>query len=358
MPEAPAPRTTAFEPSERVGLLIDVAVAVVVAGMLGLMVALPGNESGPFHLMFVAVAIAYAYRRWPVGPTLAATAAITVLSGWLMVDHASEGRLPSAELAEIPLMPLVLLVMIWHVRRRVAAVAALERMAGRQLRAVDREREFFRDASHAIRTPVTIARGHLELVAAAGDLDEEAHADLSVAMLQLERMSALSNRLLAVARLDAGDALSKHPIELGSLISELAANWSARPDRTWRVDCAPTGTVMADPEWIEIAVDAVIENAVNFTCDGDVISLRCERSGGHCTVTVADSGPGIEPADLPHVFDRFWHRMPPNGRMGSGLGLAMARSAAVAHGGTLSAWNGRNGGAVFELTLPAHLTTR
>ncbi|HZX06892.1 HAMP domain-containing sensor histidine kinase [Kribbella sp.] len=344
-------QTASFRAPRPVSTLIDVAVAAVVAGMLALMIALPGHEAGPFHLMFLAVAIAYAYRIWPVVPTLIATAVITLLSGWLMASHAEEGRLASAELAEIPLMPLVLLVMIWHVRRRAAAVAELAGMADRQLRAVDREREFFRDASHAIRTPITIAQGHLELVAAA-DLDPEVRSDLSVAKLQLERMSALSNRLLAVARLDAGDGLSTQPVDLCDLVRELTANWSADPDHTWELDCTPTGTVTADPEWIEIAIDAVVENAVNFTPAGGRISLRCAREGAWCVVEVADSGPGIDPADLPYVFDRFWHRIAPTGRMGTGLGLAMARSTAIAHGGTLTARNGPDGGAVFELRLP------
>ena len=70
-------------------------------------------------------------------------------------------------------------------------------------------------------------------------------------------------------------------------------------------------------------------------------------------VQVADSGPGIEPEDLPLVFNRFWHRMPPHGPMGTGLGLSMARSAAIAHGGTLTVRNGPSGGALFELIVPA-----
>ncbi|WP_166658902.1 sensor histidine kinase KdpD [Kribbella sp. VKM Ac-2571] len=351
MPDLAGLRAAYFRPAQRIGLLIDISVAAVVVGMLGLMIVLPSLEAGPFHLMFLAVAIAYGYRTWPLVPILSATVAFTLLGGWLMAEQAAAGRLPKAELAEIALMPMVLLVMIWHVRRRVAAVEELEQMAGRQLEAVQREHEFVRDASHAIRTPVTIARGHLELVAA-GELDEEVRSDLYVAMLQLERLTALSDRLLAVAQLDSGGALSEKPTDLGSLIRELAANWSAQPDRTWRFDCEPTGWVLADPEWIEQALDALIENALNFTSAGGEISLRCWRADGHCIVEVADSGPGIEPEDLPYVFDRFWHRMPPNGRMGTGLGLAMARSAAIAHGGELTAKNGPNGGAVFELRLP------
>jgi signal transduction histidine kinase len=333
------------------GRVIDVAVATFVVLMLGLMIALPGHEAGPYHLMFIALAIAYGYRVWPVVPTITATLLITAISGWLMFTHASEGVLAHAELAEIPLMPLLLFVMVWHARRRTVAVEQLEQMAVRQLAAVDREREFLRDASHAIRTPVTIARGHLELVAAQ-DLDSETESDLEVALRQLGRMSALSNRLLALARLDAGDGLDQQPVDLGELIGELAGNWSATVDRRWQVEGEPTGIVTVDPEWISMAVDALVENAVHFTPCGDSITLRYGRLDGRCTVAVIDSGPGIRADDLPHVFDRFWHRMPPDGETGTGLGLSMARSAALAHGGSLSARNGPEGGAVFELSVP------
>ncbi|TDW78064.1 sensor histidine kinase [Kribbella pratensis] len=351
-PDVLSSRSAVLGPRRQLEVAIDIAAAVFVVAMMGLIIALPGHEAGPFHIMFLAVAIAYGYRMWPLIPTICATAVITLLAGWLMVAHASAGRLASPELAEIPLMPLVLLVMVWHARRRMAAVEQLKAMAGRQLDAVDREREFFRDASHAIRTPVTIARGHLELVETAV-LEDEVRSDLSVAMLQLERMSALSNRLLAVARLDSGGALSKQPMDLGDLIDEMAANWSANSDRIWRVRTFPTGVIRADPEWIEMTLDALIENAVNFTPLGGVISLRCDRVGDRCIVEVGDSGPGIEPDDLPHVFDRFWHRKPPYGAMGTGLGLSMARSAATAHGGALSVRNEPPGGAVFTLELPA-----
>jgi signal transduction histidine kinase len=356
-PELVAHRLHLLRSRRRVNFAVDVAVAVLVVAMMGLIFARPGHEAGPFHIMFLAIAIAYGYRIWPVVPTIAATVVITLLSGWLMIVHASEGRLADPELAEIPLMPLVLLVMVWHARRRVAAVEQLKQIAGRQLDAVEREREFFRDASHAIRTPVTIARGHLELVAGE-QLDDEVRSDLSVAMLQLDRMSALSNRLLAVARLDSGGALSKQPTDLGDLVGELAANWSAGSDRTWHVDPQPTGLIMADPEWIEMTLDALVENAVKFTPPGGLISLRCSRRGDRCTVEVRDSGPGIEPEDMPHVFDRFWHRKPPYGAMGTGLGLSVARSTAIAHGGTLTARNDPAGGAVFVLELPAQLTSR
>jgi signal transduction histidine kinase len=333
------------------GLAVDVGLAVFVVAMMGLMVALPGHEAAPFHVMFLALAVAYGYRVWPVLPTLALIVAITVPSGWLMWTHASEGVLARAELAEIPLMPMVVGVMVWHAQRRATALRQVEEMAARQLAGLDRQREFFRDASHAIRTPVTIARGHLELASASG-LPQSAEEDLSVALSQLDRMSALSNRLLALARLDSGVALRLQPTDLTELVEELGTNWSASADRKWRIRNEETGTVAVDPEWIALAVDALVENAVRFTSTGGTVNLGCRQLETTCVITVSDSGPGVAAEDLPYIFDRFWHRMPPNGPMGSGLGLSMARATATAHGGSLAAHNHPLGGAVFELTLP------
>ncbi|GAA3585113.1 HAMP domain-containing sensor histidine kinase [Kribbella ginsengisoli] len=338
-------------PRLRTGLAVDVCLAVFVVAMMGLMLALPGHEAAPFHIMFLALAVAYGYRVWPVVPTLALIVAITVPGGWLMWTHASEGVLARAELAEIPLMPAVLGVMVWHAQRRATALRQVEEMAAKQVAGVNREREFFRDASHAIRTPVTIARGHLELAAASGVAPGTAE-DLTVALTQLERMSALSNRLLALARLDSGVAIRRQPTDLGELVGQLGANWSAGADRAWRIRNGETGIVTADPEWLALAIDALIENAVHFTADGGAITVACQLLETSFVIAVTDSGPGIDPEDLPAIFDRFWHRMPPNGPMGSGLGLSMARATATAHGGTLTAHNHPLGGAVFELSLP------
>ncbi len=333
------------------GPAVDACLVVFVLAMMGLMVALPGHEAAPFHIMFLAVAVAYGFRVWPVLPTAVLLVAMTLPSGWLMWTHAEEGLLARAELAEVPLLPMVVGVMVWHAQRRATALRQVEEMAARQLAGVEREREFFRDTSHAIRTPVTVARGHLEL-AAGSALTDGAKQNVAVALNQLDRMSALSNRLLALARLDSGGGLRRQPTDLSELVESLGTNWSASADRRWQLRNEPTSTVALDPEWITLAIDALIENAVRFTSDGDTITLGCQSLERTCVVTVADSGPGIAADDLDKVFDRFWHRMPPNGPMGSGLGLPMARATAIAHGGSLTAANHPLGGAVFELTLP------
>jgi signal transduction histidine kinase len=319
--------------------------------MLAAMEFWRGQEVAPYMVMFVALTLVYGFRVWPLGPTLVVAAAMTIVPGFIMYRHHLHGYIHDAELAEVPLMPLMFLVMAWHARRRVAAVREIERMADQRRAVVDREREFFRDASHAIRTPVTIARGHLELLefAVNGPLAQE---DLEIALRQLDRMSALSNRLLALARLDAGEPVNRVPVDLGVLVEEVGRNWASSADRDWAIDCTPTGLVDLDPEWLELALDALIENAVRFTTPGDRIDLSRGIRGDYFVISIADSGAGIDAEDLPYVFQRFWHRRPATGPMGSGLGLPMAQAAANAHQGQITVGTSGLGGALFELTLP------
>jgi signal transduction histidine kinase len=331
--------------------LTDTLLAVFTVTMLLLMELWETEAVAPYQVLFLALTLVYGFRVWPLRPTLLVALVITLATGWIMVRHQLDGHIPYAELVEVPLLPLMFLVMAWHARRHLAARREIERMADQRRAVLDREREFFRDASHAIRTPVTIARGHLELLEPVIK-ESLAQEDLEIAMRQLDRMSALSNRLLALARLDAGQAVQCVPLNLTDLVEEVGRNWASSSDREWVIDCPWAGEVRADPEWLELAMDAVIENAVNFTGSGDRIRLSCRGDDQLYTISVADAGPGIASEDLPQVFERFWHRRPANGPMGSGLGLPMAKAAAHAHGGRIFAARSEDGGALIELVLP------
>ncbi|MEQ6901412.1 HAMP domain-containing sensor histidine kinase [Nocardioides sp. YIM 152588] len=336
-----------------VGIAIDAALAVFVTACLVLMWAYPEPATIPYHLIFVSIMLVYGFRIWPVPATLAVVGVLTVITGLLMVDAYEEGVIDLAELSEIPLMPALLVTMMWHARRRAAAHRELERMSTVQRDMLERERSFFRDTSHAIRTPVTIARGHLEL-ASGNALVPTVREDLETTLRQLDRMSVLSNRLLALAQIDAGEVLPAQRVDLADFVGEVGANWSAEPGRSWAVDVdTDTDAVVdADPVWLALAVDALVENAVHHTADHGCIEIRGTASKTTCSIVVADDGAGIAPADLEHVFHRFWHRRPPNGPMGSGLGLSMARATARAWGGDVRASNRPTGGAVLELVLP------
>lgn len=336
--------------------LTDLLLAVLVVAMLVTMELSKGQEVAPYHVLLLGLMLVYGFRVWPPVPTLLVTLAVTVATGAIMLRHHYYGYINAGELVEVPLNSLLFLVMAWHAHRRIAAHREVERMAEQRRSEFEWQREFLRDASHAIRTPVTIARGHLELLEDALS-DPVSREDLDIAQRQLNRMTALSNRLLALARLDSGHPVRPIPVDLGDLVDEVGRNWAAGADRRWERACAVTGTIRADPEWLQLALDAVIENAVHFTEPGDRIRLTCHETAQELVVTVADAGPGIADEDLPHVFERFWHRRPPDGPMGSGLGLPMAQAAVQAHGGRVTAGRSADGGALFELRLPRQKLT-
>ncbi|MFC6285366.1 sensor histidine kinase [Nocardioides sp. GCM10027113] len=350
MSAAPAPVRTWWRTRE-VGLLVDAGLAGFTVAALAMMWRYPGWATIPYHLIFVSVMLVYGFRIWSVRVTVIVVLLITLSTGWLMLGDYREGAIEWAELAEIPLMPALLVAMVWHARRRAAAHRALEEMTAVQAGMLDRERTFFRDTSHAIRTPVTIARGHLELAATTA-VDLQTADDIDVAMRQLDRMSVLSNRLLALAQLESGETLPAQRLDLGEFVGEVGRNWSVDPTRVWTVSGAGGAFVEADPVWLALAVDALVENAVHFTTVGGRVQIRGEYDSSSCSIVVSDDGAGIHPADQPHVFERFWHRRPPDGPMGSGLGLAMARATARAWGGDVRAGRSPLGGARFELVLP------
>lgn len=343
-------RVTAGIP--RQGLVLDLGLAVFSVAMVWLMVVRPGLETVPYHLLFVMLTVVYGFRVWPVVPTAVVTTVVTVVTGGVLYLHYRQGHIDRPELTEIVLMPALLLAMVWHARRRMAAQRALQEMTDQQHAMIEREHEFFRDTAHAIRTPVTIARGHLELSESA-IASPQAKADVQVALRQLERMSVLSNRLLAIAQLDAGTTFPVETLSWRDFVEDVGHSWAAsHTQRHWVVQCPDDAEVLATPDMLALALDAVIENAVHFTHQGGTIVLTGEVTATECRVSIADDGPGLAPEDLERVFDRFWHRRPPHGQMGSGLGLAMASATARACGGSVSARNGDAGGAVFEFVLP------
>jgi signal transduction histidine kinase len=331
--------------------LIDALLAVFVVAMMVAMVLMIGREVVPYHLLFLGLTLVYGFRVWPLKQTLLVTFAITLVTGWILVRNQLADGSSRAEWAEIPLMPMLFLAMVWHARRRVAALQQVEVMAEERLAVFDRERQFFREASHAMRTPVTIARGHLELLEPVV-VGTESREDLAIALHQVDRLAALSTRLLALAKLDSGRAVRHQEVDLREFLDQVGKNWRDSADRDWVIDRLPSMPVQADPAWLELALDALIENAVHFTRPGDRIRLSGGVSGPWYVISVADSGPGIRADDLPRVFDRFWHRRPPSAPMGSGLGLPMAQATIKAHGGQITASKAPEGGALFELTLP------
>jgi two-component system, OmpR family, sensor kinase len=239
---------------------------------------------------------------------------------------------------------------------------AFDNLLGRIDEAIASQRRFISDASHELRTPLTVARGHLELV---GRLDDpDADRSVRLALEELDRIRSIVEELLLLARLDEGLPLASEPVEVdlllreaavrGMVLGSVAGGPGVPPDDNIRVD-APEGlTVRADPDRLLQVVCNLIGNALRHGGDGVTVTLSARAApGGAVVLDVADTGPGIAAADLPHVFDRFYRgsaarRGAPGG---AGLGLAIVASLVEAMGGSVSASSTVGQGTTFSIRL-------
>ncbi len=226
-------------------------------------------------------------------------------------------------------------------------------MAATEHRLLERQREFVRDASHELRTPITVARGHAELVREAST-DPQAIGDADVVIDELSRLSRLSERLLLLAAAERADPRDVRPVDVRELVEESGRRWSASADRTWIVDPEATGIISADGDRLRDAVDALVENALNATERGDAIRIAGTARDGSFVLEVSDAGVGIDPEQIPTLFERFSRVDAPRtrGRGGTGLGLSIVKAVAESHGGGVEAESSPGRGATFRVVLP------
>jgi signal transduction histidine kinase len=332
---------------------IDLAWAVFSGAMLVQMYLVPNDLTTPYHLMWVATMLIYGFRLWPPRTFFPMLAVLALLTGGLFLRPFLVGHIGLDEMSEVPLMPLIVGLGAWHAWRRSEAQRRVEELAALESSRLERQREFLRDTSHAIRTPVTIARGHVELLGIRSG-DDELSADITEVVHQLDRLTDLAGRLLAIEQLATAEVLEAEPLEAGQFLEDIGRRWATAAPRTWVVDAAPVGLLLADVRRLEEAVDALVENALRFTRPQDVIRLSVRADGGVAVIEVADSGPGIPVDDRSRVFDRFFHRHPRGEEPGTGLGLALVAAVAAAHLGTAQAGSAPEGGALLTLRIPLH----
>ncbi len=214
-------------------------------------------------------------------------------------------------------------------------------------RSVSAQRQLVADASHELRTPLAAARANLELVQLHRDLPErERHRLLDDAEVELREMTDLIEGLVELAHADAATP-EKEPVRLDHVAAEVVAAAQRRSDVTFRTLLEPT-VVDAAPGPLTRAVANLVDNAVKWSGESQQVEVTV-RDG---TLTVRDHGPGIEPADLPHIFDRFYRAAAARSLPGSGLGLAIVRQVAEASGGSVIAEPADGGGTTFTLSLP------
>lgn len=328
----------------------EYAWAVFTAANLVWMEAMPGWYSVPFHFVWVSFTVLYGFRIWTNKFTWALVLLVVVTTGVVLVQLWIEG-IPTDEVLEVPLMFGMFLAMMLHTTRRKAAIVELERVSEQNVRMLERERSFVQNASHELRTPITVALAHAELVQLTTS-EPSVKDDLEIIVDEMGRLRRLADRLLLLAAADAPDFVHLTPTALAPLVTDAARRWAPVP-RRWLVGRQDAATVLADPERLTPALDTLLENAIKATDDGDLIELSVRRHDGSATIAVSDNGPGIAPELLDTVFERFTtagtHRGSPSS---FGLGLSIVNAVAEAHGGSVTAGNRPGGGAVVALRLP------
>jgi len=210
------------------------------------------------------------------------------------------------------------------------------------------QRQLVADASHELRTPVTSLRTNVVVLLQGGALsDEDRERLLSDVVEQSEELSALVGDLIELARGDQ-PIESADDVRLDGIVEEAVDR--ARRNAPGIDFDARLQPVVVDgvPERLVRAVNNLLDNAARHSPAGGTVEVRVDTSG----VRVRDHGGGVDPQDLPHVFDRFYRGVNSRGRQGSGLGLAIVRQVAEQHGGSVTATNAPDGGAVFEILLP------
>jgi signal transduction histidine kinase len=328
---------------------LDLAWVAFALVNLAAMARWPRWETIPFHFIWTSLTLLYGVRVWRPAGTFAVLGVLVVITGTLITIDATQGTETWGELFEVPLMSAMFLAMVWHARRRQAALHAVGRQAEQRAALLHEQERFMHDVSHALRTPLTIARGHLEVL----QLSAVEQPPVDVALDELERIERAVDRMLLLAKAQQPGLAGATKIELEPFLEDVLMRWSETAPRVWRVGELEQGTLRAQPDALRAALDALLENAVKHTSADDAIELRSRRRDGGVAIEVADEGCGIPAEAVDGIFDRFARAQNGCGGDGQGLGLGLAIVAAIAkaHGGRCDVTTSPRG-STFSLLLP------
>ncbi|GAA2124304.1 sensor histidine kinase [Streptomyces synnematoformans] len=240
-------------------------------------------------------------------------------------------------------------------RDETAALAAtFNAMLDRLERAFAAQREFVDDAGHELRTPITIVRGHLELMGADPAEREET---LRLVTDELDRMTRIVEDLLLLAKAERPDFVAPEPVQLAELTADVFVKARTLGERDWELGEVGDGEVHLDPQRVTQAMVQLAQNAVQHTAPGGRIRIGSRVAGGHVELYVADGGPGVPEQDADLIFERFRRGTARRGSRGggAGLGLAIVKAIAEGHRGRVGLGPTEGGGATFTLILQGGL---
>ena len=225
-------------------------------------------------------------------------------------------------------------------------------------RSVESQRRFVEHAAHDMQTPLTVLQGNLEVALLKARTQEEYREALINNLEQVGRLISLTRSLLTLAKFTSDTPpVRLAPLALGPLIRDLLAELKILFDERRIIlsfESQSVPDVQGDAQWIKQALINLLDNALRYTPSDGTVTVRLQSVEGWVSVSVEDTGHGIEPEHLPHLFERFyrtdWARAKDSG--GTGLGLPIVKEIADAHGGTVAVTSHVNKGSVFTLRLP------
>ena len=220
------------------------------------------------------------------------------------------------------------------------------------------QRSFCDIAAHEMKTPLTILQGNLEVALLKARTSEEYREALINNLEQVGRLIALTRSLLTLAKFTSGKPpVHLVPLALEPMIQDMVDELTLLADDrriTLTFESQSVPPVLGDAQWLKQALINLLDNALHYTPSGGAVTVRLQAVGEGVAVAVEDTGHGIEPEHLPHLFERFyrtdWARAKDSG--GTGLGLPIVKEIAEAHGGTISVTSQVDKGSVFTLRLP------
>lgn len=226
------------------------------------------------------------------------------------------------------------------------------RMLDRLEAAFAGQRQFLDDAGHELRTPITVVRGHLDVM---GDDPEDREYTLDLVGDELRRMSRLVDELIMLAGSEGPDFLMLAPTDITDLVFESFSKATALGTRNWVIDATPEAFGIVDEQRLTQALLQLAANSVDHTDTGDTIAFGGRTTADTIELWVRDTGSGVAEEDRERIFQRFARsKKAKPGRRGTGLGLTIVDRIARAHGGSVSVSSVEGEGATFLIELPWH----
>lgn len=222
-------------------------------------------------------------------------------------------------------------------------------MLGRLERAFASQRRFVDDVGHELKTPLTIVRGHLELI---GQDPEERRETLALVMDELDRMGRIVQELLLLAKREQPDFLSIAPVEVGGLTDDLHAKVKALASRNWVLESRGAGVIRADRQRLTQAMLQLAQNAARYSDEAEPIGLGSSVARGQARFWVRDRGPGVPVGEQEEVFERYSRGSGERRTEAAGLGLAIVKAIAEAHRGRVELESQPSKGTTFTIVVP------